>query len=233
MTPSAQGRYCAACQHTVIYFRHLTDGEMLALLLQASGRRVCGRFRAEQLDRALVHAPVAAPRWQAWLLAAAAAWGLRSALPAAASAQTLQLQHPGPPVPTPGSVPASAETVTPAHPTADSRRVWGLVVDPLTQEPLPGVNVLLVGTTTRVSGSPDGHFELDAPGESCLLQVSAIGFESRRVALPPGGQALRVGLKRGSQILWGEVAIVGPRVWYSPRGLWWRARGLAQRLARF
>ena len=90
MTPTAAGRHCATCAHTVVDFTLKTDAEILAYLAGAVGARTCGRFAAGQLERPLQRAVPAAPtaRWRAWLAAAVAVWGLRAASGVTAQAQT-------------------------------------------------------------------------------------------------------------------------------------------------
>ena len=80
MSPVANGRHCAACQKTVVDFTLKTDAEILAHLARAANGPTCGRFAAGQLERPLQRAAPAAPtRWQVWLAAAVAVWGLREA----------------------------------------------------------------------------------------------------------------------------------------------------------
>lgn len=53
MTPTQQGRYCAACSKQVIDFTMLTDQEILNHFEKAAGK-TCGRFSDDQLQRPLV-----------------------------------------------------------------------------------------------------------------------------------------------------------------------------------
>jgi hypothetical protein len=50
MTPEAQGRFCAACEKTVIDFTRMSDAEILHYFSQPRTEKVCGRFRSEQLS---------------------------------------------------------------------------------------------------------------------------------------------------------------------------------------
>jgi len=52
MTPNGCGRFCAACQKTVIDFTVMTDAEILDIF-RNSKTNICGRFFAEQLNRPL------------------------------------------------------------------------------------------------------------------------------------------------------------------------------------
>lgn len=53
MTATEHGRYCQSCRKEVVDYSRMTDAELVARLRQASGS-VCGRVRADQMDRALL-----------------------------------------------------------------------------------------------------------------------------------------------------------------------------------
>ncbi|MEM9919332.1 MAG: T9SS type A sorting domain-containing protein [Bacteroidota bacterium] len=55
MSEVDRGRFCHSCQRTVFDFTNLSDTGILNLLeeKQSQGERLCGRFRASQLDRKL------------------------------------------------------------------------------------------------------------------------------------------------------------------------------------
>ena len=55
MTPEAGGRHCAACAQTVVDFTHMTDAQLLEALRKTTSD--CGRFRANQLNRAIAIPP--------------------------------------------------------------------------------------------------------------------------------------------------------------------------------
>jgi len=50
MTPAEQGRFCGACQKTVIDFSNMSDRELAAFFKKPAGP-VCGRFQQDQLNR--------------------------------------------------------------------------------------------------------------------------------------------------------------------------------------
>jgi hypothetical protein len=53
MTPSERGRFCAACEKTVIDFSQMTDNEVVNYFKKPSQSPTCGRFAASQLNRPL------------------------------------------------------------------------------------------------------------------------------------------------------------------------------------
>lgn len=180
MTPTATGRHCAACQKTVVDFSLKTDAEILAYLAQAAGT-TCGQFRAGQLDRPLLPAELVVPatsRWRTWLAAAVAVWSLREGSGVAAAAQVSAAQHSR----HPGQKPAPHPAAMPVP------LVRGVVRDPATNEPLPGVAVFLKGENRRTVTDSAGRFRLRVPAHGAqahhALVLHRFGYQSRTVPVP-------------------------------------------------
>ncbi|HEY8894414.1 MAG TPA: T9SS type A sorting domain-containing protein [Niastella sp.] len=53
MTPNEQGRFCGACQKTVVDFSAMSDKELLEYIANVSGYTACGRFSNDQLNRTI------------------------------------------------------------------------------------------------------------------------------------------------------------------------------------
>ena len=80
-------------------------------------------------------------------------------------------------------------------------RVSGIVTDLDTGEPLPGVNVVVKGTTIGTVADIDGNYNVDVPEDQNVLQFSFIGFKAEEaevngqstldVALAPDIQSLQ------------------------------------------
>ncbi|WP_426060569.1 hypothetical protein [Hymenobacter sp. B1770] len=49
MSPTANGRHCAACATEVVDFTHLSDMEIMAYLARQGSRRVCALARVPRL----------------------------------------------------------------------------------------------------------------------------------------------------------------------------------------
>lgn len=54
MIPQENGRYCSRCSKTVIDFTRQTEAEIASYLETHAGKRICGRFRSDQLGRSQV-----------------------------------------------------------------------------------------------------------------------------------------------------------------------------------
>jgi TonB-linked SusC/RagA family outer membrane protein len=72
-------------------------------------------------------------------------------------------------------------TVTQAH--AQQINVHGTVKDAQTGKTLPGVNILVKGTTVGSFTNTDGKFKLTAPSTNDTLRFSFIGYKTKEVAI--------------------------------------------------
>ncbi|WP_188559917.1 SusC/RagA family TonB-linked outer membrane protein [Hymenobacter glacieicola] len=92
------------------------------------------------------------------------------------------------------------------HALAQTRTVSGRVTDRTNGEGLPGVTVLVKGTTTGVSTNSDGTFTLTAPSSATTLSFSSVGFLPIERPITDGN--ITVGLSPDSKAL-SEVVVVG------------------------
>jgi len=185
MTPTADGRHCAACQKTVVDFTWKTDAEILAYLAGAAGE-TCGRLRADQQNRPLAWRPPArpAPRWRAWLATALALWATREGQSLRAAAHPALLAS---------SSHSPTKAPKPSQPARTTKRLHGTVRDASTHEPLAGVAVFLKGENRRATTDSAGRFSLRLPagrpvGRHRRLVLHRAGYLSRQLPLAPGGQ---------------------------------------------
>ncbi|MEX2567580.1 MAG: SusC/RagA family TonB-linked outer membrane protein [Cyclobacteriaceae bacterium] len=61
--------------------------------------------------------------------------------------------------------------------------ITGRVIDSQTEEALPGVNIVVQGTTTGTSTNVDGEFELNVPSLDVTLVVSFIGYGTQEISV--------------------------------------------------
>ncbi|WP_247236043.1 TonB family protein [Telluribacter sp. SYSU D00476] len=120
---------------------------------------------------------------------------------------TVVPDKPGPvSVPQGGSLPEA--TPLPAPVQEEKTTVTGTVLNAQTNQPLPGANVVVTGSTagTTTTG-PDGKFELKEVPLNSSLAVSHVGYETLKVNVTKKNQVLRIALKRQEQPL-EEITIV-------------------------
>lgn len=83
--------------------------------------------------------------------------------------------------------------------------VTGTVTDAGTGTPIPGVNVVIKGTTQGTSTDFDGNFQMEAENGT-VLQFSYIGFTTQEVAV--SGTTMNVSLQEDTEQL-EEVVVIG------------------------
>ncbi|MCE6990198.1 TonB-dependent receptor [Dyadobacter sp. CY323] len=113
-----------------------------------------------------------------------------------APAETKNPQGPINSAETPGKIPAQRSF---------DKFITGTIIDAETGAGLPGVNVILKGTTTGTTSDANGVYRISIPDDSKELIFSFVGYES--VELPVGGATLNVSLKADVRAL-NEVVVV-------------------------
>ncbi len=168
MTPVGRNqRHCGSCAKNVTDFSWMTDREIHQFLAVA-GNHLCGRFRADQLERPIRALVKPVTGWRSL----AAAGGLL--LSAGMSVQAMGTPSSMQPVRDFTAL-ALIPAVRQNSGQAVSDTLRGRVVDS-TGEPLVGVTVLLLGTTTETVTDFGGRFSLTAAaGQRVALHY--IGFE--------------------------------------------------------
>ncbi|MGS2740670.1 TonB-dependent receptor domain-containing protein [Sinomicrobium sp. M5D2P17] len=85
--------------------------------------------------------------------------------------------------------------------------ITGTVIDAELNEPLPGANVVVKGTTTGVSTDFDGKFQIEVPQSSGTLVVSYIGFVKKEIKFTSTGDIGNISLQANADELEGVVVV--------------------------
>ena len=87
----------------------------------------------------------------------------------------------------------------------------GSVVDEETNQPLPGVNIVVKGTYTGVSADFDGNFTITTKEELPLtIEVSYLGFVTKSIEVTSADDAMNISLASGSDSL-DEIVVAASR----------------------
>src|SRR5690348_16118736 len=78
---------------------------------------------------------------------------------------------------------AAASMLLPAGLQAQDRTVSGVVTSVEDGTPLPGVNVVIKGTTEGTSTDSDGRYSLNVPSSESVLVFSFIGLTTQEVSV--------------------------------------------------
>ncbi|MDE3247283.1 MAG: carboxypeptidase-like regulatory domain-containing protein [Bacteroidota bacterium] len=183
MSPTAQGKFCNACQKQVIDFTTLSDRELIRHIESKKGA-TCGRFLGSQLERPLVNPAEPSRSWWTTCLGLTTSFlFLISKSDAQAVKGKVLSSHffvpdTMQPVPAMGKISAEA-----------ARNLWekihvGGIVEDDKGNPIPGASVIWKGTKIGTSTISDGHFSIAIQGQSLqILSISSIGFETREIVL--------------------------------------------------
>ncbi|NQV53991.1 MAG: hypothetical protein HQ500_12465 [Flavobacteriales bacterium] len=86
MTPAEKGRFCGSCEKIVVDFTQMSDDALIEFFVTQK-QRACGRFNADQLNRAITPAPQARRNYTAAIALA----GTLSVLSTTAACQTEEI----------------------------------------------------------------------------------------------------------------------------------------------
>ena len=84
--------------------------------------------------------------------------------------------------------------------------ITGIVTD-ITGEPLPGVNVMIKGTSQGTSTDFNGNFTFNVTGDNLILQISFIGYKTQEIAVD-NRKSYEIKLLEDLQLL-EEVIVIG------------------------
>lgn len=85
--------------------------------------------------------------------------------------------------------------------------ITGQVTDAISQQPLPGVNIIVKGTTSGTTTDADGRYTLSVPGDNAILVFSFIGYGVQELPIN-GRSVIDVSLDQSVESL-EEVVVVG------------------------
>lgn len=96
--------------------------------------------------------------------------------------------------------------ITPVE-SRQSSKITGTVVDAVSNEPLPGVNIVVEGTTIGIVTDIDGKYTLDVPSSNAVLVFSYLGYVTERIEVS-GRSVIDLGLVPDVKKL-DEVVVIG------------------------
>lgn len=202
-----KGGFCQSCEKEVIDFTNFSDNELINYLSQGN-KKACGMFKASQLktyetnslqtmNNSMLHKGIAMMGFSLLALCATEVKGQ----------ETASIAPPIEVVSTDimGDI-SYVQTIQEKH------TVTGTIIDE-NNEPLPGVNVVLKGTTVGTQTDFDGKFEFPQQlEENDILVLSFIGYETKTYKVAANGNAkidINITFDTYDVELMGEVVIVG------------------------
>lgn len=195
MRSGAEGRFCGACQRTVVDFTLMSDQEILTWFANAQGP-ACGRFMHDQLNRDLV--PARMPKKRLWPLL----WQFLLAgllITSDASARDLPVK------------PSMGQTVRPHAPLTDTGRIKFRVVDTRTGQPVQGAVAYI--NKKHFQSDSTGRFSIETEElrKGSRIEINAIGYQTlkwrvNKQMLQGNEQVIRISI---AATVMGDVIVVG------------------------
>lgn len=205
--------YCGSCQKVVVDFTKMSDREIKEYFLKMKGADVCGRMRGNQQK---VYTTSKSKSWKP--LASTLLAGV--ALFFTGHTATAQRQK-------------DKKEVALFERKATPKEIWdktvtGKVTDE-NGEALPGVNVVIKGTTFGTQTDLDGMYSIKINRGNALM-FSFVGFETTEVEIG-ARNVIDMTLGVSDAVLGGVVYVGGvSSKWYTPRGMWGRIKGFFGRI---
>lgn len=193
-SPTQQGGFCDSCEKEVIDFSTMNSQEIINHFKINKSQNTCGRFKNDQL-KTYNHTLQKRKRIRfisGFGIILIAFFSFNNA-----HAQDIKNQ--------------TKKTSTFQNATNEKNiTVKGTVTDG--EVPLPGVNIILEGTTVGVSTDFDGYFEFPQKlKKGDVLVISYIGMSSKKVVIQNKNfdlnNTLQINLEMDSGILMGKVAV--------------------------
>lgn len=149
MSPTGDGRFCNACEKVVTDFTNMTDEQLLNFFTKrAAGDHPCGRFRQDQLNRAIA-LPDPPKKNRLFKLAASVLLAQVMFYQGKALGKTSQ----------------QIEIVSNNDTTADGNiKITGLVLDYHSNKPIAGLKVYIDNTAHYFVTDKKGRFTIVIPG---------------------------------------------------------------------
>ncbi len=197
MTIQEKGRFCLACQTTVIDFSKMSKEEIIEFFKNPP-QKVCGRFKQDQLKTYQLE--TAKHRFLGHWFGLFLSYQVLALSP-------LIAQNPA----------EQAQTIrqNPSIYTPQKLVFQGRILDSLEKSEIPGGNILIKGTNVRTQSDAEGKFSL-ALEESYFLnnqvvvQISFIGFMTQEIMIEKDSilQNYEILLKADDRVLSGDVIVV-------------------------
>jgi hypothetical protein len=215
--PTACGGFCKACDKEVIDFRAMSDNKLISYF-KNKPKDTCGIFAESQLKSYtfIDNTSTNVAYFNFLKVASVAVMSLFSL-------QSIQAQQHGKTVQTVQELNINKGANTLGTKSEEKVFLKGVISD--SSSPLPGVNIVLKGTTIGAITNFDGEFEFPKPlREGDILVISYIGFETQNIVIEKNQKPLEIVLGDDVCVLVGKVAV--KEVYESKPSLWQKVKSI-------
>ncbi|MDO1500931.1 carboxypeptidase-like regulatory domain-containing protein [Winogradskyella maritima] len=195
MSPREKGRHCVSCQKTVIDFTNATDETIVKSFI--NNQSLCGRFNSNQLERDLVLARKERHTFRTWSTSALFFLTTLGFQKTEAQTKPTKIEQ---------FIKAHKEQVKskPSDSILPTKLITGTIIAQSDSLALPGVNVIIKGTTTGTQTDFDGNFSIRAKNGDILV-ISYLGFGTKEIIAT--GSKINIALEE--DMMGGLTVVVG------------------------
>lgn len=209
------GGFCGSCKKEVIDFTNMSDKQLIKFLKHKKGN-TCGYFNASQINKDIEVVEFKESNKYNFLRVAAVA------VISLMSLHNIQAQTEQPKTEIIQKTKKEQKNTTQKE-EPSSQLITGIVSDETTL--LPGVNILLKGTSIGTTTNFHGEFEFPKKLEKGdVLIVSYIGYKSKNITIKQEQSPLNIVMNEGDLILMGEVEV--NEVYKSKPSLWQKIKSI-------
>lgn len=190
MSLNITGKHCVHCCKDVVDFTGYSDSAILNFLRKNTGN-ICGRFRADQLERELIHPAYKIPFKYSGAAAMISSFLILSH-PVQAKAHTIPFQRQQ----TITKSPPLIKTPTVSDSTnINFRIIRGKIVDWHTEKPLEKAYVRVEGSNILAFTDSAGNYELFIPKEKAAGSILRVSYYNYSEVLIPTGRLTTINVK--------------------------------------
>ncbi len=177
MTPTQQGRFCNACAKEVVDFSIMSDSEVLNYFSSLKNEKICGRAYPDQLERAITK-PKIIKKAKFWY------WNYAAILFLFFSKMSIKAQAQGQVI----SVPAKIDINSSLQGSVggiminNKKTVTGKITN-TDGTPVSFATIKIKGTNQASGADADGNYCIKVNTKTDMLEISAIGFETKEISL--------------------------------------------------
>jgi len=205
MLPEEKGKFCLACQKTVVDFSAMSDAQIIDFLGKSSGK-ICGRINEERLNTPISnHVPLKSSFFNKYIAGLLMALGFYNT---AVQGQN-NPKAPQETIIKPGAIDVRK---TPKGPM----KIEGQITDSKTKKALVYASVTIDGSRITINTDKNGKFSLEVPeefrNESLTLLISNFGYNDlylSNIDISRNVVYLNPVLKKEKNMVKGDMMIMG------------------------
>ncbi|MEN7546359.1 carboxypeptidase-like regulatory domain-containing protein [Rapidithrix thailandica] len=210
------GGFCSSCQKNVVDFTQMNEEEILQYFKNNTGK-TCGKFKPRQLKTYTLSSTPPRRYGLQWI-----GTGFIGLSLLFANNDSMAQSQSSPPMPVEThSNENTNKSNSEEYSQPTSHTITGQVINEEDREPLPGVSIIVKGTTKGAITDINGRFKMSDIEDGLVLQFSYIGYSTIEHEVS-GQSTIDISMEKDQVELMGDVVVEG--VYTSKPSFWQRIK---------